>query len=251
MEKIMRTQLKSTGSTNYAQLVMHEIISMDNKLDDEFKDTEQQNIIIDGFLNQKLQRKQKERVPYLLTYENTKNMSEEDVYKCFSKKTTEEKNHITFMITVSNNFSKNDFANNAIFEEARIITDFYERIEFSLGLALEKENFLLGVPGLHDVMIMSDEWIKFKNAGGENGASQGIFMNEQHKARYKHGKTIKYNETLLSHEEATDFLITMLSLAKENLEDAKGSVFEKKYETAVDRYSDIYETYKKELTKFL
>jgi hypothetical protein len=170
-------------------------------------------------------------------------MSPKDVDKYFHELSISEKRHINFMIRISNNFSKNDNVNEAIFEEARFITDINDKVEFSLGLALEKENFLLGVPALHDVLILSDEWISYTESGGKNGAKDGVFMNAQHKARYNSNKKIKYNEVLLSQEEATDFIITMVNLSRDIHSKSKGSEFEFEYEDAYERYNHMYEIY--------
>lgn len=245
----MQTEINTSNYTNYAQIIMSEIKSMDSSSDTTLKELELQSQVVDIIANIQLKKEPRKKVINLLTYENTKNMSTLDVDKYFSKKSEEEKSHIKFMITISNNFSKNDIANKAIFEEVRYMIDVNERIDFSLGLALEKENFILGAPALHDVLVLSDEWIAYNDAGGENGAKKGIFMNEQHKARYEYGKTIKYNEKLLSQEEATDFLIMMLNIAKDNYKEAKGSELVDEHKDALDRYNRLYKTYKNELIK--
>ena len=239
----MKTEIIKKNSTNYAPLYMNEIknenISYANKL------LEQESIeqIINCFSNFDLKVNPKKRSFHVLTYENTKNMTPKDVDKYFPDVIKEETSHINFMINISNNFSKNDMVNKAIFEETKFIFDINEQIEFSLGLFLEKENFLLGVPALHDVLIMSNEWKDYEKSGTKKGTSDGVFMNEQHKARYKSGKTIKYNEILLTQEQATDFLITMTNLSKKNYNKAKGSVLEYDYKVAFERYNRIYETY--------
>ena len=238
----MNTEYKTNNYTNYAHFVMNEI-KFENSSYDELKVVESYGHGIDSFTNFQLQRKPKIKAYHELTYENTKDMTPNDVRKYFPDVIEEEISHINFMIKISNNFSKNTLANKAIFEEAKFIFDINDRVEFSLGLALEKENFLLEVPALHDVLIKSKEWIAYEKSGGKNATADGIFMNEQHEARYYYGKRIKYNETLFTQEEATDFLITMINLAKENYESSIDSEFKDDYKIALDRYSRLYETY--------
>ncbi len=239
----MHTEYKTNNYYNYAHFVRNEIKYEENGYDAKLKEVESYGHGIDSVTNFCLQKKPKGKQYHELTYENTKDMTLSDVKKYFPDVIEEEISHINFMIKISTNFSKNVLVNKAIFEEAKFIFDIHDRIEFSLGLALEKQNFLLEVPALHDVLVKSDEWIAYEKRGGKNATANGIFMNKQHKARYEFGKTIKYNETLLSQEEATDFLITMINLAKENFEKAKGSELEDDYKVALDRYSRLYETY--------
>lgn len=239
----MENNLKTNNHSNYAHVIMNKIKSEEScsGVDcNEMEFFEQNN---DSFKYIHLKQKPIKKAFNILSYENTKNMTAVDIEKYFPNKTANEKSHIRFMITISNNFSKNDIVNKAIFEEVRYISDINDRIEFSFGLALEKENFILGVPALHDVLVISQEWTAYKKEGGTNGAKQGVFMNEQHKARYEHGRTIRYNESPLSQEEATDFLITMLNLAKDNYKASKGSEYEDDYKVALDRYSCLYGSY--------
>jgi len=233
----MQTNLNSNSTQNNVHMIMRDT----DTLDHEFKEIRLQRKIVQNLSKYLTHTKQK--IHNLLSYENTKNMNDKDISEYFSSKSNAEKSHIKFMISVSSNFSKNDIVNKAIFEEVRNITEINERIEFSFGLALEKENFLLGFPSLHDVLILSDEWVEYSEAGGLNGAKEGVFMNEQHKARYERGKAIKYNEVLLSQEEATDFIITMFNLAKENFENPQDSIFEEEYKDAFQRYGRIYKRY--------
>jgi len=242
----MQTQYKMNNNTNYANLVMKEIIDMDDNYEVQIKESQLQKKVIDS-LNLQGLKNPEFKVHGLISYENTKNMKHEDVKKYFSKNSFKEQSHINFMIKVSNHFSRNDLVNKVIFEELRVMDDINERIEYSLGLALEKENFLLGFPALHDVLILSDEWIKYKKNGGEKGAKEGVFMNIQHQARFEQKNRLNYSQTLLSQGEATDFLIEMLNIAKENHEESKGTVLEDDYKEAVVRYTRMYQRYLKYL----
>lgn len=239
----METKLNTNDYSNYAHVVMNEIKSENSSYVLDFNEMnffEQNN---DALIYLHLQQKPMKKAFNILSYENTKNMTASDVENYFPNKTATEKSHIRFMITISNNFSKNDIVNKAIFEEVRLISNLNDRIEYSFGLALEKENFILGVPALHDVLVVSKEWLAYRKAGGTNGAKQGVFMNKQHRARYEQNKTIKYNAVPLSQEEATDFLITMLNLAKDNYKASMRSEYENDYKVALDRYSCLYASY--------
>jgi len=238
----MQTQLKTNHHTSYASKVLNEILkSSSNDID--FEESNSYVEIIENFSSNQIHNNTRYKSYHVLSYENTKNMTAQDVSKYFPNAIEEEKSHIRFMINISNNFSKNDMVNKAVFEEIRFMTDINERIEFSLGLALEKENFFLKVPALHDVLLISDEWTVYTNNGGQNGAASGIFMNEQHEARYKHNKAIKYKKMSFSQDEATDFLITMKNLAKESYEKSMDEEFEEDYKLASQRYDRLYESY--------
>ncbi len=234
----MQYQSKMNNNTNYASLVLNEISNMD----DSIQEAQVQKRVIDS-LNILGLKNRKFKIPNLLSYENTKDMTQEDVKKYFSQSSFAQKRHINLMIRVSNHFSKNELINKVIFEELRLIDDLSKRIEYSLGLMLEKENFLLGFPALHDVLILSPEWIHYEKKGGINGAQEGVFMNKQHQARFEQKNTLNYKDTLLSQSEATDFLIEMFNIAKEKYQDSCGTVLEDDYKEALIRYTRMYQRY--------
>jgi len=238
----MQYQSKMNNNTNYASHVLNEIAHMDDTYEVQIKEAQLQKTVIDS-LNILGLKNRKFKIPNLLSYENTKEMSQEDVKNYFSQSTFAQKRHINLMIRVSNHFSKNELINKVIFEELRLMGNLSERVEYSLGLTLEKENFLLGFPALHDVLILSPEWIHYEKNGGENGAKEGVFMNQQHQARYEQKDSSGYKQSLLSQNEASDFLIVMFNLAKEKYEESKGSVVEDDYKSALIRYTRMYQRY--------
>ena len=187
---------------------------------------------------------QQERLHEVLTYANTKGMSYDDVDEYFSERTEEERSHIKFLITVSNNFSEDDTANEAIFMEANSKTTLRERQDFSAQLALESSDFSLGAPTLSDVLRVSDAWLAANKSGMTNLQEKGIFMNAADKARYENGsKYVSYNETKLSSEEASDFLSTMLNLAQQRMDEARGTAVYDDYKEAYERYNRMNDTY--------
>jgi len=234
----MQYQSKMNNNTNYASHVLNEISIMD----DSIQEAQVQKSVIDS-LNILGLKNRKFKIPNFLSYENTKDMTQEDVKNYFSQSTFAQKRHINLMIRVSNHFSKNELINKVIFEELRLMDDLSKRIEYSLGLMLEKENFLLGFPALHDVLILSPEWIHYEKNGGVNGAQEGVFMNKQHQARYEKKNTLNFKDTLLSQSEATDFLIEMFNISKEKYEESKGTVLEDDYKDALIRYTRMYQRY--------
>ncbi|NQY93474.1 MAG: hypothetical protein HRT43_04845 [Campylobacteraceae bacterium] len=244
----MQYQSKMNNNTNYASIVLSEIAHIDDTYELQIQEAQLQKNFIDS-LNILGLKNREFKIPNLLSYENTKEMSQDDVKKYFPQSTFAQRRHINFMIRVSNHFSKNDLINKVIFEELRVMNDLSVRIEYSLGLVLEKENFLLGFPALHDVLIFSDEWIHYKKDGLEKGAKEGVFMNKQHQARYEQKDKPNYKQILLSHSEATEFLIEMFNLSKEKYEDSKGTVVEDDYKAALIRYTRMYQRYLRYLLK--
>ena len=191
-----------------------------------------------------VEEQQTERYHEVLTYANTKGMSYDDVDEYFSERTEEERSQIKFMIGVSNNFSEDDIANEAIFQEAKSKVSMQSRHEFSIQMAKETMDYSLGAPNLSDVLVVSDEYIAANKAGLTNLNEKGIFMNAADKARYESGvRGSSYNDTLFSSEEAGDFLSTMTQLAKDKMEQSAGTQVYKDYKEAYERYSRMNDTY--------
>jgi len=185
-----------------------------------------------------------ERLHEVLTYANTKGMSYDDVDEYFSERTEEERSQIKFMVKVSNNFSEDDAANEAIFTEAKSKVSMQSRHEFSIQMAVETMDYSLGAPTLNNVLRVSDEWLAAKQAGMTNLQEKGIFMNAADKARYESGvRGSSYNDTLFSSEEASDFLSTMLNLAQQRMDEARGTAVYDDYKEAYERYSRMNDTY--------
>lgn len=185
-----------------------------------------------------------ERLHGVLTYANTKGMSDAEVDKYFSEKTEEERSHIKSMIKISNNFSEDDTANEAIFMEARSKTTLKDRQEFSIQLATETMSFSLGAPTLNGPIEISAEYYAAKLAGVDNPQALGIYMNAAEQARYESGNFVgNYNETKFTSQEAGDFLSTMLKLAKGKMEQAEGTQVYDDYKEAYDRYQRINDNY--------
>ncbi|RXJ76998.1 hypothetical protein CRV03_06965 [Arcobacter sp. F155] len=190
----------------------------------------------------------KERLHNVYTYENTKGMSNEDVDKYFSSKSEEERSQIKFSINISNNFSEDNIANEAIFEEAKTKLSLKDRQQFSIELALETQNFSLGTPTINNVLRVSPEFWDAIGSGIANPRELGIFINAADKALYESGQRgINYNETKFSSSEATDYISTMFNLAKQRMEESKGSPVYDDYKTAFERYERIYNTYTEKL----
>ena len=186
-----------------------------------------------------------ERFHEVLTYENTKGMTNEEVDKYFSERSEEERSHIKFMIGVSNNFSEDDIANEAIFIEAKSKVSLKSRQEFSIQMAKETMDYSLGTPNLSDVLRVSSEYVQAKRAGIENPEKQGIFMNAADKALYESGLNGKvgYNDTLLTSQEASDFLSKMLNLAQQRMDEARGTALFNDYKEAFERYQRMNDNY--------
>ena len=190
----------------------------------------------------------KERFHNVYTYENTKGMSNEDVDKYFSSKSEEERSQIKFSISISNNFSEDDIANEAIFEEAKTKFSLKDRQQFSIELALETQNFSLGTPTINNVLRVSPEFWDAIGSGIANPRELGIFMNAADKALYESGQRgINYNETKFSSSEAADYISTMFNLAKQRMEESAGSPVYDDYKQAFERYERIYNSYTEKL----
>jgi len=189
-----------------------------------------------------------ERFYNVYTYENTKGMSSDDIDEYFQDKTEEERNQIKFTVNISNNFSEDDLANEAIFDEAKGKISLKSRQEFSIQMAMETDNFLLGTPTLSDVLTISDAYLNAIQSGIQNPEAQGIYMNESSKARYESGNFLIKAVTFTS-EEATDFLSTMTQLAKDKMEESEGSQIYDDYKEAYERYSRMNDTYNELVAK--
>ncbi len=180
----------------------------------------------------------------VLTYANTKGMTDKEVDKYFSEKTKEERSQIKFMISVSNNFSEDDTANEAIFMEARSKTTLKDRQEFSIQLATETMDFSMGTPTLNGPIEISAEYYAAKLAGVDNPQALGIFMNAAEQARYESGNFVgNYNETKFTSQEAGNFLSTMLKLAKDKMDQSRGTQVYEDYKESFERYQRINDNY--------
>lgn len=162
----------------------------------------------------------------VVTYENTKGMTDEDVEKYFPNKSEDEKMLIRAMIDISNNFSENDMVNEVIFEEAKLKHTKAEMLEYSIGLLHEKDNFQLGVPSVHDAIKVSD-------------------LKMQQEAAFNNGNRLNFSNSKLTEQEALDFIRTMFNLSKINLDESRGTVVEENYQKAFERYGRLNEILQK------
>ena len=192
----------------------------------------------------------KERFHEVYTYENTKGMSEDDIDTYFSNKTEEQRGQIKAVVRMANNFSENDAANEAVFNEFKNHPqDMGVGSMKSMNFFMEKDNYLLGHPTLANVLVVSSEYVAAKQAGVDNPEAQGIFMNAAHKARYESGNnTISFN-TKFTSKQADDFLETMTKLAKDKMDQARGTQVFDDYKEAYERYDRMNSDYNNILEK--
>ena len=190
---------------------------------------------------QKIGNTQKEYFYNVLTYENTKGMTEEDINKYFPDKSKEEKEQIFFMVHVSKNFSESDSANKAIFEEAETKTSLVQRQQFSIEMALETEAFLLGEPRISNVFRVTEEYAEALKRGIDP-KSEGIYANPTEEAIFKHG-SLSYNEHKLSSNEVENYIVSMYKLSKQRMDESRGGEVFESYKEAFQRYENIYNNY--------
>lgn len=190
---------------------------------------------------QKTENTQKEYFYNVLTYENTKGMTEEDINKYFPDKSKEEKEQISFMVHISKNFSESDAANKAIFEEAKTKTSLVQRQQFSIEMAIETEAFLLGEPRINNVFRVTGEYAEALKRGIDP-RSEGIYANSTQEAISKHGN-LSYNEHKLSASEVENYIVSMYKLSKQRMDEARGSEVFENYKEAFQRYENIYNNY--------
>lgn len=184
-----------------------------------------------------------ERYHEVFTYANTKGMTSDDIDIYFSERTEAERGKIKAVVQTANNFSDNDAANEAVFNE-------FKNYPQDLGMGslkginffVEKSNFALGVPSLNNVLVVSDEYLAAKKAGIDNPEAQGIFMNATHKARYESGQT-SFGNVKFTSEQADNFLSTMTQLAKDKMDQSRGTAVFNDYKEAYERYSRMNDNY--------
>ena len=170
----------------------------------------------------------KERIYNLVTYENTKGMSDEDVEKYFPNKSDNEKMLIRAMIDITENFSDNDMLNEAIFEEAKLKQTKDDMLEYSIQLLHEKDNFQLGVPSVANAIRVSD-------------------LNMQYEVAYNNGNPLNFSNINLTNEEAKEYIVTMFNLSKQRMEESAGTAVYDDYKQAFERYERIYNSYTEKL----
>jgi len=187
---------------------------------------------------------QPQRYHEVFTYANTKGMTDDDIDVYFSERSEEERGQIKGIVRMANNFSENDAANEAVFNEFKKYPDDLGAGSMKgINFILEKENYLLGHPTLANVLVVSDEYLAAIKSGLENPAAQGIFMNAAHKARYESGdNNISFN-TKFTEEQADDFLATMTQLAKDKMDEARGTAVFGDYKEAYERYKRMNDNY--------
>lgn len=190
-----------------------------------------------------------ERYHEVFTYENTKGMTAEEIDTYFSEQTEEERGKIKAVVQIANNFSDNDAANEAVFNEFKNYSNDLGMGSFKgINFFVEKSNFALGVPTLNNVIVASDEWIAAMQSGMSNPQEHGIFMNEAEKARYERGQT-SFGNVKFTSEQADDFLSTMTQLAKDKMDQSRGTAVFNDYKEAYERYSRMNDTYNDLVTK--
>lgn len=186
---------------------------------------------------------QQERLHGVFTYANTKGMTSDDIDIYFSEKTEEERGKIKAVVQTASNFSDNDAANEAVFNEFKNYShDLGKASLKGLNFYIEKSNFALGVPTLNNVIVASDEWIAAIQSGMSNPQEHGIFMNEAEKARYESGQT-NFGNVKFTSEQADDFLSTMTQLAKDKMDQSRGTAVFNDYKEAYERYSRMNDNY--------
>ncbi len=184
-----------------------------------------------------------ERYHEVFTYANTKGMTAEEIDIYFSERTEAERGKIKAVVQTANNFSDNDAANEAVFNEFKNYPNDLGMGSFKgINFFVEKSNFALGVPTLNNVIVASDEWIAAMQSGMSNPQEHGIFMNEAEKARYESGQN-SFGNVKFTSEQAADFLSTMTQLAKDKMDQSRGTAVFNDYKEAYERYSRMNDNY--------
>jgi hypothetical protein len=184
-----------------------------------------------------------ERLHEVFTYANTKGMTSDDIDIYFSEKTEEERTRIKQVVQIANDFSEDDAANEAVFNEVKNnVPKLGVKSLFTGSFYMEKSNYALGVPTLNNVIVASDEWIAAIQSGMSNPQEHGIFMNEAEKARYESGQT-SFGNVKFTSEQADDFLSTMTQLAKDKMDQSRGTAVFNDYKEAYERYSRMNDNY--------
>ena len=168
----------------------------------------------------------------VLTYANTKGMTNNEVDKYFSQSSEEERDTIKYMIRVSNNFSEDDIANEVIFEEAKLKEDLSSQQKFLFKMS--DGLFVEGVD--YPPIRINDEWFKAIDSGITNPEKIGIYASPEAQYNYESGKTAFTPK--LTEKEASEFFSTMENILKEWMEKSEGTM-------AYDDYKEDYEMYKR------
>ena len=184
-----------------------------------------------------------ERYHEVFTYANTKGMTSDDVDEYFSERTEEERTRIKQVVQIANDFSEDDAANEAVFNEVKNnIPKLGVKSLFTGNFYMEKSNYALGAPTLSNVLVVSDERIAAIQSGMSNPQEHGIFMNATDEARYESGQT-SFGNVKFTSEQASDFLSTMTQLAKDKMDQARGTAVFNDYKEAYERYSRMNDNY--------
>ncbi len=170
----------------------------------------------------------------VLTYANTKGMTNNEVDKYFSERTNEEREKIKYMIKVSNDFSDNDLANEAVFKEAELKENGYDQLKFSMKIDRGLKPFIKGID--YPPIRINDEWFKAIDSGITNPEKIGIYASPEAQYNYESGKTAFTPK--LTEKEASEFFSTMENILKEWMEKSEGTM-------AYDDYKEDYEMYKR------
>lgn len=168
----------------------------------------------------------------VFTYANTKGMSNDDIDTYFSERTDEERDQIKYVVSMANNFSDNDAANEAVFNEFKnhpmesanksmVGTDFFT----------DKYNFFQGSPKLSNVLVASDDTNEIIGKPAY-GSQQSIILN------------VKFTS-----KQASNFLSTMTQLAKNKMDEARGTQVYDDYKEVYDRYNRMNDNYNDLLAK--
>jgi hypothetical protein len=169
-------------------------------------------------------------------------MSNDEVDKYFSERSEEERGQIKSLIYISSNFSEDDSANEAVFNEFKNANLDSSKSLISTNFFAEKSNFVNGTASLSNTIEVSHEYHMAQLAGVTNAYELGIFMNAADKARYESGNYMII-DTKFTSSEATDFLSTMTQLAKDKMDEARGTAVFDDYKEAFERYSRMNDNY--------
>lgn len=178
-----------------------------------------------------------EREHEVLTYENTKGMTDQEVDKYFSQRTKEERDTIKYLIQVSNNFSEDDTANEVVFQEAMLKDSFSDQEKFLFKMNVEL--FVEGVdkPSIH----LNSEWFHAKDNSIANPEKQGIYVTPDSQYNYEYRETKPSQK--FSTEEASRYFSDMAKITKAWMEKMEGFSIYDYYKKDYEMYQRMSENY--------